>query len=706
MSRNEKEIFADLESLCSSPGYPHAIAQICLASSTIKYAGELKPEDVERQYTESRFLRTEYSTLLGLMIKGELNFDYPGQEIINRYVNKSTLLLEELHQAMMAPVVQHMMGINGGNDTLEKNYSGTAMREPIFYGGEAAYIFQYRDFFPRRYEKDNDWFVRNKGFTVDEGYTVLSAILRFQNHRLTEIIVSISRKELSREAILSAFKIRVTELNELCAVGEKTIAAVLTAFESPNGNLNETFQTASDFNISNANPIIRISDDEYYLFSMYSLAEAFYDSPFYWLNGDGDYRNSALRHRGEFTEFFTVERLSSVFGPDRVFHSVNIHGEGKNILGEIDVLVKYADRLIIVQAKSKKLTIAARKGNDNCIRDDFKKAVQDSYNQGLQCAELLQSTKYTLIDHSGSAVDIPKSVSAIYVFCVVSDNYPALSHQARQFLQFTSDSVVRPPFVMDVFFLDVLTEMLTSPVTLLSYIDRRVHYHEEIDSFHELTILSYHLTQNLWVDPEYNFMSIGDSFCADLDQSMIVRREGIPGERNPRGLLTILKGTPLEPIIKQLEAIEKPWAVELALLIYKMSGNTLKDVCDKLSLISNQTLLDSRCHDASFGGSGWLAGITIHCNTYPFEVAAEKLRVHCDRRKHIARDNEWFGLCVEPGTLKIRFGVQLKFPWKHDPEYDKVIAEATRNRIPASTSRNSACPCGSGRKFKKCCMAR
>lgn len=39
---------------------------------------------------------------------------------------------------------------------------------------------------------------------------------------------------------------------------------------------------------------------------------------------------------------------------------MNLH-RGKDIVGEADVLVIYGDRLIIVQAKAKKLTIAARK---------------------------------------------------------------------------------------------------------------------------------------------------------------------------------------------------------------------------------------------------------------------------------------------------------------------------------------------------------
>ena len=46
-----------------------------------------------------------------------------------------------------------------------------------------------------------------------------------------------------------------------------------------------------------------------------------------------------------------------------------------------------------------------------------------------------------------------------------------------------------PPFVMDVFALDAITEMLNSPLQLLSYIDRRTGYTEKLMASHELTIL-------------------------------------------------------------------------------------------------------------------------------------------------------------------------------------------------------------------------
>lgn len=60
-----------------------------------------------------------------------------------------------------------------------------------------------------------------------------------------------------------------------------------------------------------------------------------------------------MEHRGKFTEDFSYERLRHVFGEKNVFKNIDIKDTNSNKLGEIDVLVTFGNRLIILQAKSK-----------------------------------------------------------------------------------------------------------------------------------------------------------------------------------------------------------------------------------------------------------------------------------------------------------------------------------------------------------------
>ena len=142
------------------------------------------------------------------------------------------------------------------------------------------------------------------------------------------------------------------------------------------------------------------------------------------------------RKTGEkFTEVFCRERLELVFGESNVYPNVRIVESKRRIRGEIDVLVVFGNRAIVVQAKSKQLTLESRKGNDRQLRDDFKKSVQDSYDQGFLCAESLNNPRFSLVEADGQELAFPYEPKEIYILCVVADHYPALYFHVRQFSQ-------------------------------------------------------------------------------------------------------------------------------------------------------------------------------------------------------------------------------------------------------------------------------
>jgi len=137
------------------------------------------------------------------------------------------------------------------------------------------------------------------------------------------------------------------------------------------------------------------------------------------MTADKAYWATATGNRGRFTEEFCRERLLQGFGAKHVFANVEVYESKGKRLGEIDVLVVFGDRAILLQAKSKKLTLEARKGNDLRIKDDFKKSVQDSYDQGLICAKVLGNAQYKFVPKGGSPLNLP-AFEEIYIFCLVS----------------------------------------------------------------------------------------------------------------------------------------------------------------------------------------------------------------------------------------------------------------------------------------------
>jgi len=705
--RSEAEVFDDLRTLCTSPGYVHAIAYLCWRDNIIPIGEELRAEDLAKLSSPVRLIRTEISTLIGLLASAPIDFNLPSPDQLQRYVEKSDRLLAELHDALNGEIVKHFDFSRFGEPGFNPLTSGAAMREAIFYGAESAYTFQYRDLFAPKYAADDDWFKRHKGFSISVGVRIASALEKLLSDRATETLNCLRDKHPDTWSFLPAFAFRADDLVAGGAGDADEVAAFLKAFAVDASRRNATFTALQAFNETNACPLIATSDGAYVLFQTYTLLESMYESPFFWMLLDKAYQSTALEHRGEFTEQFCAARLRHVFGGSHVFENVELV-KGKEKVGEIDTLVLFGQRAVIVQAKSKRLTIEARKGNDLQLRADFRNSVQDAYDQGEACAARLLAGDVKLVTKAGAEVSAGKIVG-IYLMCVVSDHYPALSSQAREFLKYKSSGQIFPPFVCDVFLIDVLAEFLTSPLRFLSYLDRRVNYESRLLSSHELVILGYHLKQNLWLTGNVDLVYLQDDLATDLDVAMAVRRLGAPGVGTPPGILTRLGATSVGRLIADLESREEPAAVDIGFVLLALGEEAVGNISKAVDRIVAELNSDGKRHDLTVPISESKTGLTVHATMAPGEPAAAKLKEHCLLRKYRAKADSWHGLCVSADG-SVRFGGTFRFPWTFDREMESrtkdlalpVPFEAALAGKKPKIGRNEKCPCGSGLKFKKC----
>ncbi len=672
--RSEQEIFENLAALCVKPGYVHAIAYFCFRDNIITYIDEVSEADMKNMSSPSRLIRTEINTLIGLMVKADIDWTFPTSQILQEYIDITEKLLAELHSNMESLILADLTTEAIDSDTFDPFDRGEALREPIFYGGESAYNFQYLDLATRKYAADAEWLQTNCGFTIDDARAVVLAVERVQSDRFVEIRERMRELPPDEWTMLPCFVVTVAEVAAKAGMAPELVERVLSAFTLPDGERNSGFESLHDFNMVCATPLLRMPSGEFLALQLYALAEAIYDTPFYWMGQDKNYLPTLAKHRCDFTEKFVAERLALVFGAEHVYANVDIRAS-RDTTAEIDVLVVWGDRAIVVQVKSKRLTLEARKGNDQVLRDDFKKSVQDAYDQAVQCARCLDDKRFRLTTADGRQVALPYKLKEIYIFCVVGDHYPALSFQARQFLKTATIPRVQPPLVMDVFTIDAMTEMLQSPLQFLSYVNRRANYADRLSASQELTILAYHLKYNLWINPGVDLMYLSDDLSAGLDIAMAVRRRGISGAATPDGILTRFNATTLGRIVKEIEARPEPATIDLGFFLLTLSEDTIKSISQAINRLAERARAIGEHKDLTFGFKTSKTGLTLHCNDDPISFAVARLQLYCKRRKYKERASQWFGICINPKGLKVRFGVSLSYPWKKN----ELMDEATRD---------------------------
>ena len=708
--RSEQEIFNELAVLCRSKGYIHAVAEICFRDSVVKCINELRAEDMALMSLKSCLIRTEITTLIGLMMREPIKFDLPTPEVVENYIERSKTLLKELHQVIFEACDKVIASNNHTDPDTNPFDSGKFLREPIFYGGDSAYPFQYRDFAPYKYRADSNWLLKNKNLDLGVAREVCRIIFKVLTLQLTETIQRHKKNSMSKWTMLPAFTFSCHEIATHIGQPVNNVRAIIEAFTAPNTECNATFTSLEAFNVAYAYPFIRRGPNKFILLQYFGIAEVLYETPFYWMCADEAYVSTALHNRGKFTETFASERLSHVFGHSRVFQNVEILESKGKILGEIDVLALFGNRAVVVQAKSKKLTLEARKGIKLQLQNDFKAAVQDSVGQALACADLLGNSSVTLRCKNGKTVPLTERPQTIFPLSVVADHYPALACQTRQFLKVKLNEQIVQPLVIDVFALDTITEMLPSPFKLLSYLSYRARYHDKMMMGHEHTLLSYYLKHGVWIEKFIDRLGLPDYFSSDLDVAMAVRREGVSGVATPEGILTWFDKPNLCRIIAEFEEKPSPITIDLGLMLFELDEDTIRKINRHLKRTITLTAGDGGLHDMSVCISSASTGLTVHCSRLNDNEAKNILGYHCAKRRNLQGANNWFGLALRPDCS---VQIECKVVEVDLSNYkDNAVKTLTNSQSTSShkiavkptVDRNSRCPCGSGNKFKHCCF--
>ncbi|PTW99060.1 YecA family protein [Pararhodobacter aggregans] len=696
--RSEEQCFQELMEVCRAPGFAHAIAMFCFRDNWIGIKDQMTGKLFADKKTSERLIRTEIASLIGGLLGGAGSTELPDQAVMVNYLEQTERLLEEIHQCMVADAFSDLKAHSSPLS------SGVAIREAAFYASESAYAFQYKDFAEVRYQQDEQWLAGNVGFTLKDAKLIADAIVDIQSRKAMDHLANLRKTDPTLWTMLPAFELVPEEVSGASGLPLKTIKRFFAAFSCDVKSENANFRSVTDFNITSAKPIVLL-EGQYFLFQYVSLMEAIYECPAHWMYQDEAYRAAASQNKGHFTEAMTFDFLKRIFGEEYVFQNLDLY-KGVNKVGEIDVYVSFGEVGIICQCKSQKLTVASRSGNLVRIKKDFQLAIQEAYDQCRVCFDGLLDPDVVAKDAAGNVVDLQRP-ERVFPITVISDHFPALSIQVRQFLATNTAECFENPLCVDLFTLDVISELVPSPIRVLAYLERRSLYYDRIMTTNELGVLGYFLRVNLWLESENDFLNLDDSLASDIDSAMIVRREGLPGKDTPEGLLTRFEDTFVGHVIDDVDRNPNALCVELGLSLLEMGEDGINDVEALVSRMSARGR-----GDVTLPIENRSSGLTIHCNSDPQYIAEPSLRKHMVLRKYHQKADKWLGLNVDPSTKLVRFGAYVRQKHVFDYELEALMASAPplvktkdvlRGAARRKVGRNEKCPCGSGKKYKHCC---
>ena len=501
------------------------------------------------------------------------------------------------------------------------------------------------------------------------------------------------------QGLIELFTIRKTDFDS--AINTDNVERFLNNFSViPSEGANSKFQTVGDYNLINSHPLIGLDSERYFVPIFLLLCEAVYESPYYWMIDDENYKKQALKNRGNVGEEIAYELLSSVFGKGRTYKSLKITAKKGHDTTDIDVLCILGSKALCVQVKSKKLTELSKKGDDKQLKLDFQQAVQDAYRQGLISREKVLQSDAKFIDETGNEIKLPEEIDEVYIMCLTTENYPSLVHQCDALLSKGADEPF--PIVLTVFDLEILAYYLNDPYDFLYYIRQRISLMGYFIADEEICFLGYHLVEELQKRPGFDGGLIDTGFGQFIDRNYCPIKDSIKRR---------WKNEDFDRLCNQLKTLKQAKVTDILFCLLDFSYAAREDVINAMKSTRSRTLYDGKTHSFSTQPNRHFSpriGVSyISLDSDNIEKLREELLKLSMLRKYKEKGDAWIGFGTLRGSSMIIDAVVFNNQkWSYDEilEKESKLLQGRVERVGRKVGRNEKCPCGSPKKYKHCCL--
>ncbi len=710
---NLNKTVADIQDLVNQPGYLYSLLTIALHDLFLPLENYLNVNWLDRiSYQELGYL-------FGLLAKKPLSTEvYPSQDDAEKQINDTYELLSRLHNyysltafdGMIEAALKAKKETGKTPPTKDRFYTTPeAVIESIFYDDSGAYDFQYWDTALYRYAKDDKWLKHQFGFSIKDAIEVSKQLKELTEKKYRNAKIPKSAREFN-DWILSVFSFKESDIKNLTEAKRK----VLNKLSVIPGKSNKSFNLISDFNETVVRPLIKLSSSSYLLPISFDLSRSVDESPFYWMKeADEQYfLSTATKNRGKYTEKAAFDLLVKVFGKDKVFLDARVHrkkGQGIKKKGkyhtDIDVLVLLGNKAIILQAKSKKLTLPSRYGNIKQLGADFRNAVQDAYDQGLKARKEILTRNAIITESNGKKIQLSEALDEVYIITLTTDNYPALAFQIHNFL----DKQETDPFpvAVNLYDLDLLTQYLTDPFDFLFYINQRISLSPVIFGSSEIACLGYHLTQKLFINPKDkpDKLHITPDFGQYIDDDVMRQRYGSDADKRKSKIRQKWKNESFIKLVEQIKSSKVPGLTDTIFFLFNLSSDTADRLLEMMEKQKAQAIQDNKPHSMAVPIDSGMGGITYIVEPDTTHNLNDHLMAYSEARKYKTKANQWLALgSYATSSNLIDMVAFSKEPWRPNPRLEKLASVMLKpgQVIARKIGRNDPCYCGSGKKYKKC----
>ena len=388
---------------------------------------------------------------------------------------------------------------------------------------------------------------------------------------------------------------------------------------------------------------------------------------------------------------------------------------------EADGILICDDHLFVIEVKGGAFTYTSPANDFPAYIESLKNLVFKPAEQGKRFLEYFESEeKVDLYDNAHNKIGeiSNKDFEHTHICAVTLDPFTELASQAQHLKKVGIDVGKHPVWAISVDDLRVYSDIFDNPLFFLHFVEQRMRAFQSslIKTEDELDHLGLYLKHNVYTQYVQNFNFdrpiVWHGYRSDIDHFFTEKLH------NPEILCPLKQDMParLKEIIDFLAANNVPGRRKVSSMLLDCAGTWRDHITsgiDDVLIQQQHAVLPkplSTYGDIKISLFCWQEGILDRNKKLALEHSKAAMLVTNDRERLLL---EVF--CDKSGSI---YGVDFQFLKKesiekHELRKLETVAETLRKRriekvikVNGKIGRNSPCPCGSGKKYKKCCLRR
>lgn len=452
-------------------------------------------------------------------------------------------------------------------------------------------------------------------------------------------------------------------------------------------------------------PLIKINE-AYYCYnsaSMYYNLQSLLENILLNTIPANKHQKNYYKKKGEYLEDQSLELIQQILPSCDVYKNLKY-----GIDDEVDGIVIYDNHIFIVEAKSNKFTLGARQGDVNKIKRNTKDIVEIAYQQAIRAKKYILSNELVEFRDKNKKTVLTINRNDINNIYLINATLEPLNHissdlsSLKEFGFIQDDEWIWSIYLND---LRIISEIIELPSEFLVYIERRIKYNDflQIRMAEEIDIFGYFLSEGLYFDdidfPKSGFMlNIDSSFSRNIDL-YYHWKEGVLNKVQKKPAFFDGCKNNIKFLIGKIENTNKKNFSILTKFLLSLDCYTHELIKEQITLIikSQRTDFHTYIDNANIG----VVFVSKRIYTY------DQLYQQCELYAYERKINNWFVIII--GNDSIDFE-QFYYENKPSELLEEKVAGLKEYRLQQTLEakkklgRNETCPCGSGKKYKKCCL--